>query len=89
MWMCVCERDGDQSFGSVLTKLCTHGFGLKISIEIVSRRNRFNRFKMRPILNISRTIKLERLIIFESQLTQLKANKVDMHNIDMFLICIY
>lgn len=84
MWMCVSGRDSDQSLGSVLTKLSTHGFGLKISIEIVSGRNCFNRFKMRAILNISRTIKLKRLIIFESQSYQTKYGK-SLHNFSIYI----
>lgn len=50
-------------------------FGRKILVELFDEQNRFNRVEMVAILNIKRTIRLERHITFLNQSHQTKSGK--------------
>lgn len=63
MFVCVQHRDSNQT---ILRKFCIQIFERLTSVEFVNWENWLNRFKMAAFLNISKTIKFVRLIIFEN-----------------------
>lgn len=60
----MCDHGSDQTIGPILTVFCTQTLRRKILIEFVNSPNCLDHSKL---LNIERSISLERLINIESQ----------------------
>lgn len=81
IFLCMCDSDNKQMQTLFSTKICTNVRGHKISTEFVN--GLLNPFEMEAILNIHRTICLERLTIFFKQ----SQNLVKLHIYFNFNCC--